>query len=110
MDMFLITPTFDSRINYIYFVISFPASLLISEDIELSPSYVLHIRSPGYPKVNYKSKTIYTWNVTAPAETKEILIDINMDIIRPSRGLCEDYLKVCFSFSKVSYFGRWLTY
>lgn len=62
---------------------------------------MLSIKSPGYPKVNYKSNTIYTWNVTAPAETKEILIDINMDIIRPSRGLCEDYLKVFFSFRKV---------
>lgn len=58
---------------------------------------MLNIKSPGNPDVKYKSNTIYTWNVTAPAETKEILIDIDMDIIRPSRGSCEDYLKVLFS-------------
>lgn len=90
---------FDSSIKYIYLVILLShvsASLLISKDIELSPSNVLSIKSPGYPKVNYKKNTIYTWNVTAPAEVKEILIDIDMDIIRPSRGLCEDYLKVFF--------------
>ncbi|XP_052720339.1 uncharacterized protein LOC128191978 [Crassostrea angulata] len=84
----------DDRLTSKGFQLTLKASLLISEDIELSPSYVIHIKSPGYPKVNYKSNTIYTWNVTAPAETKEILIDINMDIIRPSRGLCEDYLKI----------------
>lgn len=76
---------------------------MINEDVELLPSNVLNIRSPGYPDVKYKSNTIYTWNVTAPTETKEILMDIDMDIIRPSRGLCEDYLKVLFSSSKVSY-------
>lgn len=68
--------------------------------MRLSPSDVLSIKSPGYPKVNYKTNTIYTWNVTAPAETNEILIDIDMDIKRPSSGLCEDYLKVFFSFRK----------
>lgn len=73
---------------------------MIFEDIRLSSSNVLNIKSPGYPKVNYKSNTIYTWNVTAPTETNEILIDIDMDIIRPSWGLCEDYLKVLFSFRK----------
>lgn len=72
------------------------ACVLITEDVELSPSDVLIIKSPGYPEVNYKNDTVVTWNVTAPASTEEILIDIDMDIINASDGNCEDYLKVIF--------------
>lgn len=70
--------------------------VLISENVELSPSTVLNIKSPGYPDVNYKNHTVLIWNVTAPATTEEIFIDIEMDIVNPPSGLCEDYLKVIF--------------
>lgn len=70
------------------------ASVLITKDVELSPSSVLKIKSPGYPDVNYKKDLI--WNVTAPVTTKEILIEIVMDIIITPIGFCEDYLKVLF--------------
>lgn len=72
------------------------ACVNITEYVEISPSTVLNIKSPGYPDVNYNNDTILTWNVTAPASTKEILIDIDMDIVNPPSGLCEDYLKVIF--------------
>lgn len=72
------------------------ACVLISKDVELSPSTVLKIKSPGYPDVNYKNETVLTWNVTAPASTEEILIDIEIEIVKPPSGLCEDYLKVIF--------------
>lgn len=73
------------------------ACVLKFKDVELSPFTVLKIKSPGYPDVNYKNDTVLTWNVTAPASTEEILIDIEMDIIvKPPKGLCEDYLKVIF--------------
>lgn len=70
--------------------------ILIAKDVELSPSTVLNITSPGYPDVNYKNETVLTWNVTAPATTEEILIDIEIEIVKPPSGLCEDYLKVIF--------------
>lgn len=72
------------------------ACVLKIEDVEISPSTVLNIKSPGYPDVNYNKDTILTWNVTAPTSTEEILIDIEMDIVKPPIGLCEDYLKVIF--------------
>lgn len=72
------------------------ASVLITKDVELSPNTVLRIKSPGYPDVNYRSNTVLIWNVTAPATTENILIDIDMDIINPPNGFCEDYLKVFF--------------
>lgn len=72
------------------------ACVPITENVELSPSNVLIIKSPGYPEANYKNDTVLTWNVTAPASTEEILIDIEMDIVNPPSGLCEDYLKVIF--------------
>lgn len=68
--------------------------VLISKDVELSPSTVLKIKSPGYQDVNFKNDTVLTWNVTAPASTEEILIDIDMDLtVKPPSGICEDYLK-----------------
>lgn len=68
--------------------------VLTIKDVELSPSTVLKIKSPGYPDENYKSDTVLSWNVTAPVTTKEILIVIDMDIINASDGKCEDFLKV----------------
>lgn len=70
------------------------ASVLITKDVQLPPSSVLKIKSPGYPDVNYKKDTVLIWKVTAPATTQEILIEIVMDIIIAPIGLCEDYLKV----------------
>lgn len=72
------------------------ACVLVTEYVEISPSTVLNIKSPGYPDVNYNNDTILTWNVTAPASTEEILIDIEMDIVNSPSGICEDYLKVIF--------------
>lgn len=68
----------------------------ISKDVELSPSTVLTIKSPRYPDVNYKNDIELTWNVTAPATIEEIFIDIEMDIVTPPSGLCEDYLQFIF--------------
>lgn len=70
--------------------------VLITKDAELSPSTVLKINSPGYPDISYKSDTVLSWNVTAPATTEKILIVIDMNIIKASGGNCEDYLKVIF--------------
>lgn len=81
--------------TYTYFS-DMAACVKITEYVEISPSTVLNITSPGYPDVNYNNDTILTWNVTAPASTEEILIDIDMDIVTPPSGLCEDYLKVIF--------------
>lgn len=66
----------------------------ISKDVELSLSTVLTIKSPRYLDVNYKNDIELTWNVTAPDTTEEIFIDIEMDIVTPPSGLCEDYLQV----------------
>lgn len=77
-----------------HYISDMTTCVLISEDRELSPSTVLKIKSPGYPDVNYKNDTVLMWNVTAPATTEEIFIDIEMDIVTPPSGLCEDYLQV----------------
>lgn len=86
---------FFSPYTYTY-ISDIAACVLITEDVEIWPSTVLNIKSPGYPDVNYNNDTILTWNVRAPASTEEILIDIEMDIVNPHSGLCEDYLKVIF--------------
>ncbi|XP_052676237.1 uncharacterized protein LOC128157677 [Crassostrea angulata] len=70
------------------------AWILITKDVELLPSTVLKIKSPGYPDVNYKNNRVLIWNVTAPASTEEISIDIEIDIVKPPNGLCEDYLQI----------------
>ncbi|XP_065940938.1 mucin-22-like [Magallana gigas] len=70
------------------------ACVLISKHVELSPSHVLNIESPGYPDVNYKNNTVLIWNVTAPATTEEIFIVVHMDIIKRFHGKCEDYLQI----------------
>lgn len=76
------------------------ACVLISKDVELSPSTMLTIRSTGYPDVNYKNHTVLKWSVTAPVTTEEIFIVIDMDIIIASNGKCEDYLQVIFQKEK----------
>lgn len=85
-----------NTINTCTYISDMAACVLISKHVELSPSHVLNIESPGYPDVNYKNDTVLIWNVTAPATTEEIFIVVHMDIIKRFRGKCEDYLQVIF--------------
>lgn len=55
------------------------------------------VKSPGYPNENYEQDTIYTWDVTAPATTEKILINVEIDIHK-FNGPCEDYLQVSITF------------
>lgn len=67
------------------------------ENVTLTLDKETVVKSPGYPNKKYEQDTIYTWDVTAPATTEKISINVKIDIHKFS-GLCQDYLQVCITF------------
>lgn len=61
----------------------------------MSPRKEEVIQSPGYPHKNYERDFNYTWYVMASDDTKEISIEITIDIHETAGFPCDDFLQVC---------------